>query len=185
MAGNDSPRIQDLARKASQGDREAFSDIVKALMNDIMALTYKMTGDREVARDLTQESFISAWENIAGFRAESRFETWLYRIAVNKAMGFLQKRKTVPIELVDPDIELSGETPEDRLDKSELKKLILEFMQGLPEQQRLAFELRFYRQLTFEEIAGITGKALGTVKTNYRESIKKLREFAEEKGLRP
>lgn len=185
MAENDSLRIQGLAKRASQGDPDAFSDIVKALMNDVMALTYKMTGDRETARDLTQESFIAAWENIASFRAESRFETWLYRIAVNKALGLLQKKKAVSIEDVDQSLEQSGETPDENLSRAELRGLILEFMQRLPEQQRLAFELRFYRQLSFEEIAEVTGKALGTVKTNYRESIKKLREFADEKGLRP
>jgi len=69
--------------------------------------------------------------------------------------------------------------------KKELRENVLAFMESLPAQQRLVFNLRFYQQLSFEEIAATTGKALGTVKTNYREAVKKLRRVALEKGWRP
>jgi RNA polymerase sigma-70 factor, ECF subfamily len=185
MAGMESERIRELADRARRGDREAFSQIAKVLMNSVMALTYKMTGDREVALDLTQESFVSAWENLKSFRGDARFESWLYRIAMNKALNHVQSKKSLPL---DEQMDFADEHqpgPEQILARAELRDLILEFMQSLPEQQRLAFELRFYRQMPFEGVSQVAGKALGTVKTNYREAIKKLREFAEKRGIRP
>jgi len=154
-------------------------------MNSIVALTYRMTGNREVALDLTQDTFVSAWEYLSSFRGEAKFESWLYRIASNKAINYLNTVKPISIDKeVDPP-DQSVATPEDLYTRKELRQAVLGFMRELPLQQRLTFELRFYRQMSFEEIAEMTGRALGTVKTNYREAVLKLRAFATAKGWRP
>lgn len=178
--------IRLLAEQARSGDRAAFSELVKLLMNPIVALTHKMTGSREVALDLAQESFISAWQNIGSFRGDAKFESWLYRIAVNKSLHHLESAKTrssVRFEDAGADVAAAS-TPELQLTREELRRDVLNFMLRLPEQQRAVFELRFYKQYQFDEIATITGKALGTVKTLYREAVKKLRVEATEKGWR-
>ena len=179
-----------LVRRAQLGDKEAFSRVVRMMMKDITALTYKMTRDRESALDLAQESFIAAWENLDRFRGEASFVTWLYRIAANKALNYLKKqshRPTASLELL-PEGALAeavgGGNPETQAGVCQMRQDILEFMAELPPRQRLAFDLRFYKQQSFEEIAGIMGQAVGTVKTHYRQAILKLRAFARRKGWR-
>ena len=153
-------------------------------MKSVVALAYRMTGDREAAFDLAQDTFVSAWQNLNSFRGEARFESWLYRIASNKTLNYLQSRKRYQTGIAD-DItstqEASG-SPEADVERAELRRDVLQFMKTLPEQQRIAFDLRFYRELPFEEIATILNKAVGTVKTNYREAVQKFREFAEQRG---
>jgi RNA polymerase sigma-70 factor (ECF subfamily) len=146
-----------------------------------------MTGDRDTAFDLAQETFVSAWEHLGGFRFEARFENWLYRIASNKALNHLSRgsvSQTVSLEDGEAGVEAidEGVSPDRLLERGQLREDVLGFMASLPPQQRLVFELRFYKQMDFGEIAEATGRALGTVKTNYREAVAKLRVFAQEKG---
>jgi len=175
--------IDQLVRKAQLGDREAFSEIVRILMNKTIALTYKMTGDKEAALDLAQDSFLSAWMNIGSFKGESKFESWIYRIASNKALNFLKREKRFVENSSNTEIK-SENNPELDYNRQELKSNILDFMLSLPPEQRLVFELHFYKQMTFEETAKATEKSEGTVKTLYREAVKKLRKTALKKGWR-
>ena len=180
--------MEQLVEQARAGDRQAFSTIVRRLMNQVAALTYRMTGDRDTALDLAQDTFVSAWQNLATYRGEASFVNWLYRIATNKSLNVLKaaQRLTSLPEESEAQVELASDSdPGVDLERRELTAQIMEFMNGLPPQQRAVFELRFYKQLTFDEISDTTGKAIGTVKTNYREAVKKLRAFALERGLRP
>jgi RNA polymerase sigma-70 factor (ECF subfamily) len=190
MAIVDHEVIDFLVERAREGDKEAFSKLVRMMMKDIVALTYRMTQDRESAFDLAQDTFVSAWENLRGFRGESMFQSWLYRIASNKTLNFLKQRShrqamsidSAPVGAVASQVP--SDNPEQSLREVELQKGVLDFMAGLPAQQRLVFDLRFYKGLTFEEIARVTGKALGTVKTHYREAVIKLRTLAKQRGWR-
>ncbi len=187
MGRTDTEKIDRLVGRAKDGERAAFSELVRLLMNDITALTYKMTGDRDAAFDLAQDSFVSAWEKLGSFRGEARFENWLYRIATNKALNYRSRVSVSRTDSLDQEgsaESVSSAMPDRIFEQRQLRDNILSFMQTLPPKQRAVFELRFYRQLEFKEIADITGNALGTVKTNYREAVAKLRDFAREKGLR-
>lgn len=183
MTDLDNNNLCELVEKAKTGDREAFSEIVRTMTNPTLALTYKMTGDREAAADLTQDTFVSAWQNLKDFKGEAGFAGWLYRIAVNKSLNHLRKAKT---DTLSEGIDVIDETvgPDRQLIQKELSQRVINFMQGLPVEQRAVFELRFYKELSFEEIAQATSKALGTVKTLYREAVKKLRYAAEKEGWR-
>lgn len=167
--------VDDLVRQAQAGNRQAFSGIVRVLMNKITALTYKMTGDKDTALDLAQDTFVTAWENISSFKFEAKFESWLYRIAYNKTLNSIKKDDKI-VRSYDFESQTSSSNPEQELYREELRRKVLSFMETLPKEQRAVFELRFYKGTPFQEIANITGKALGTVKTLYRESVKKLRE---------
>lgn len=187
MAKADGAQIDRLAALAREGDRQAFSQIVRMMMNNITALTYRMTGDREAAKDLTQETFVSAWENLAKFRGEAAFTSWLFRIASNKTLNYLKssdrKNKSLDAETSEP--VAVGDTdgnPERSMADQQLREQIHDFLTGLPDAQRQVFELRFYQQLKFNEIASVIGKAEGTAKTHYRLAVAKLREWAREKG---
>jgi RNA polymerase sigma-70 factor (ECF subfamily) len=180
--------VEILARKARLGDRAAFSKIVRLMMNQVTALTHRMTGDSEVAMDLAQDSFVAAWEKLPGFRGEARFTSWLYQIAANKCLNHLNKAATRQNRSLD-EIEAAGQQPaspeadpERALYTKQLRENILSFMDGLPDMQRAAFELRFYQGMSFGEIARQLGKAEGTVKNHYRQAVLKLRQLAAAKG---
>ena len=178
--------LNELVARAITGDKTAFSEVVRRMMNPVVALTYRMTRERESAVDLAQDSFVTAWQKLKTYRGESKFESWLFAIAANKTLNFIKTRDRQRGESPeDTGFEpATTETPETEMMQKELTENVLAFMESLPAQQRLVFNLRFYRQLSFEEIAVTTGKALGTVKTNYREAVKKLRRVALEKGWR-
>ncbi|MBU0985214.1 MAG: sigma-70 family RNA polymerase sigma factor [candidate division Zixibacteria bacterium] len=178
--------LERLVERAVDGDKDAFSALVRQLMTQVAAVAYRMTGDRESARDLAQETFLSAWQNIRSYRREAGFTSWLYRIAVNKTLNFLKanRRLVVSDEVVIQEADRQGSaiTPEEELSRRDLADGVLAFMATLPPQQRMIFNLRFYSQMSFDEIATVTGRALGTVKTGYREAVSKLRDHAREKG---
>ena len=187
MAKADGAQIDRLAALAREGDRQAFSQIVRMMMNNVMALTYRMTGDREAARDLTQETFVSAWENLANFRGEAAFTSWLFRIASNKSLNYLKssdrKNRSLDDETAEPvAVPEEESSPERHLANRQLREQLHEFLADLPDAQRRVFELRFYQQLKFTEIAAVIGKAEGTAKTHYRLAVAKLRDWAREKG---
>ncbi len=186
MTSDQDERIETLAIAAARGDRDAFAQVMRLMMNGVYAYTYRMTGDRETAKDLTQETFVSAWEHLSGWRQEAKFSTWLYRIATNKALSAIEKgRRDVPLDKAVPAESLIARETADRpMHQERLRRQVLAFMASLPEQQRVVFDLRFYKQMQFGEIALATGKAVGTVKTLYREAVKKLRQTAVEKGWR-
>lgn len=188
MANANDETLNKLVSLAQNGSRDAFSELVRILMNDIMALTYRMTGDKETAKDLAQETFVAGWEKIKTYRGEAKFKNWLLRIATNKTLNYFKKASTTYEISGDPDTSISeyssvsSSDPEAELRRKQLKKDVLQFMGQLSPQQRIVFDLRFYKQMSFNEISTVTNKAVGTVKTNYREAIKKLRLWAEDKG---
>jgi RNA polymerase sigma-70 factor (ECF subfamily) len=188
MAKAENEQLEWLAAQARSGDRQAFSQIAKIMMDRVVALTYRMTGDREAGLDLAQETFVSAWENLGRFRGDAAFTSWLYRIATNKALNHLKRAENRLSSRLDVDSGSSSQSlesplnPETDFANRELSAQLLRFMADLPTQQRQVFELRYYQQLSFDEIAAIADRAEGTVKTHYRLAVEKLRRWAKEKG---
>lgn len=181
--GTDADQAE-LVRLAQKGDRQAFSTLARQVMKPLVALTYRMTGDSDAAKDLAQDSLLAAWENLSGFRGDAKFQSWLFRIASNKTLNYLNGRREQPLTDAIAASAAATETdiPDRQLHTENLREGVLTFMATLPEKQRLVFNLRFYSQMSFGEIAETTGSALGTVKTNYREAVAKLRTYAREKG---
>lgn len=139
----------------------------------------KMVIDHDDANDLTQEAFIKVWKNLDKFREESRLFTWIYRIATNECLSFLNKKKRkffVPIH--DVAGELATKIDEGHLvsgDEIQLKlqKAIL----TLPEKQRAVFNMKYFDELKFDEIAEITGTSVGALKASYHLASKKIEKF--------
>ncbi|UCD63015.1 MAG: sigma-70 family RNA polymerase sigma factor, partial [Candidatus Zixiibacteriota bacterium] len=119
-------RIAGLLAGARLGDRDAFSEIVRIMMNPIIALTYKMTQDRDSALDLAQDTFVAAWENLSEFKDEAKLESWLYRIAANKAINHL-KRESRNVGDRGIDRRLAPADPERDFEKKELRYRVLSF----------------------------------------------------------
>jgi len=178
--------IERLVQASLAGNRSAFSEIVRRLMTQVAALTYRITGDKDTALDLAQDTFVSAWENIRTWRGDAGFANWIFRIATNKSLNHLRtvSRHDALNQLHMIEHEELSPDPERLLNRKELAEQVRAFMASLPPQQRAIFELRFYKGMPFEEIAAAMERAVGTVKTGYREAVKKLRAHANEKGWR-
>jgi RNA polymerase sigma-70 factor (ECF subfamily) len=168
---------QELIDKAKGADRQAFDELVRQNKDKMFALTYRMTGDRETALDLVQETFLTAYRELTNFRGESSFSSWLYRIASNKTINFLRRKKLlsfVPLANMgssEPSYELS-----DNIDNSAISSAASGAIKALPPNQRLVFNLRFYEEMSFPEIARILNKHESTVKTNYQKAVEKLQK---------
>jgi RNA polymerase sigma factor (sigma-70 family) len=162
--------------------RNAFNQLVRKYQQKVYWLVRKMVVDHDDANDITQDVFIKAWTALENFRGDSKFYTWLYRIASNEAINFLNKKRKrffVPIydvenelnEKLEADPILSGDAIQLKLQKALLK---------LPEKQRLVFNLKYYEDLPYDEISEITGTSVGALKASYHWATKKIEDFLNE-----
>ncbi|MCX6826390.1 MAG: RNA polymerase sigma factor [candidate division Zixibacteria bacterium] len=167
----------ELVAKAQRGDRSSFDDLVRINKDKMFALVYRMTGNRDVALDLLQETFFTAFKELKRFRGDAHFSSWLYRIAFNRAVNHLRRQKLlsfIPISKMGK-LEPSYDMP-DNPGLGELNSAIEKAVGSLPPKQKMIFTLRFYEQLPFKEISMISGKSESAIKTNYQKAIEKLRK---------
>jgi RNA polymerase sigma-70 factor, ECF subfamily len=164
-----------------RGEREAFDRLVLRYQRDVYRLCYRYVNDHEDANDLAQEVFLKAWRGIGRFRGESSLSTWLYRIAVNACLNFKAVRRPVtqelPEALADP---VPGALA--RAESDDEARRVRAAIARLPEKQRATLILKVYHELTHEEVAGILGSAVGTVKANLFHALGNLRRLMAEEG---
>ncbi len=175
-------------RACQGGDRAAFDRLVLKYQDTVYGLCYRFLGEEQEALDSSQEAFLKAYRGMPRFRAESRFSTWLFRIAVNQCLNrvksaeYRRRRKTSslpgPEEGENPALKLGdiGASPLLQLERRERSRLIQEAIRRLPGDQRSVVLLRDVEGLSYEEIAGVTGCELGTVKSRLARGRAELRE---------
>ena len=180
----------ELVSQSLGGSLKAFSAIVEFYQERTIRLAYSFVGNWEDARDLAQEAFIKAYENLKSYKAESRFYTWLYRILVNKCKDFLRKKKVrgfISLWSAGPEEDESEESPEARvadsaptaleeLQRKELGERIHGVIQKLPFQQRSVFSLRYLEGLSLGEIAETMTLSTGAVKAHLWQAGQKFRK---------
>ncbi len=179
-----------LVRRVQSGDQRAFDVLVLRYQGKVLKLVMRYVRDAMEAEDVAQEAFIKAYRALPGFRGDSAFYTWLYRIVINTAKNTLVSAKRRPLDynLDSPDSEQSGllsrltdgETPEQLLLSDETRRTVEAVMSELPEELRTAIVLRELDGLSYEEIASAVDCPVGTV----RSRIFRARE-AIDKTLRP
>ncbi|WP_226395856.1 RNA polymerase sigma factor RpoE [Haemophilus sp. Marseille-Q0026] len=174
---------QELVEKAQQGDKKAFNLLVVRYQNRVAGLLTRYVS-RDDIPDIVQESFIKAYRSLASFRGESAFYTWLYRIAVNTAKNHLTAlgRRPPKEDILAEDAESydagtqlrETDTPENLVLSNELKRVVFETIENLPEELKMAITLREIEGLSYEEIAEVMGCPVGTVRSRIfraREAI--------------
>lgn len=159
--------------KAQEGDIESFENVIVSYQNYIYNVIYRIVGSKEDALDLTQETFIKAFVNIKKFKGKSEFKTWLYRIAVNTSLDFIRKRKSVEEQLGDIG---DFKTPEDIFDDKMTREIIMNELNKLKNDHKIAIILRDIEGLTYSEIAKITNSNIGTVKSRISRARSALKE---------
>jgi len=160
------------------GDNKAFGELVNRYKERIYTVVLRMVGNRDDAKDIAQDAFVRAYRNRQSFREESGFYTWVYRIAVNLAINFLNRdRERSAYSLDDPRLgEQSAVVSNQRIDAEELRRAIDKAIAGLPARQRAVFVLRQYELKSNGEIASLLSITEGAVKANYFQAIRKLRQ---------
>lgn len=171
--------------RAGKGDEAAFEALVKQYEKTVYNLCYRITGDREEAFDLSQETFIKAWHAISLFQFESKFVTWLCRIASNTCIDFLRKqkkKKNLSLTSLDDeavtyerDIADSQFDPAVMLEKSTDQELVRQAFRSLPEQDRLILSLRAVEDMSYLEIGEALNLKSGTVKSRIARAREKIR----------
>jgi RNA polymerase sigma-70 factor (ECF subfamily) len=175
---------EQLVARVQKGDSRAFDLLVLKYQHRLFALISRYVRDADEVQDVAQEAFIKAYRALPGFRGESAFYTWLYRIAINTAKNYLVSRARRPpgtdIEIEDAELYESGsglrdiENPENALFGAELKAVVDGAIGALPEDLRTALTLREFDGLSYEDIADIMGCPVGTVRSRIfraREAI--------------
>jgi RNA polymerase sigma-70 factor (ECF subfamily) len=159
--------------------REAFGQIVIYYSEKLYWHIRKMVLNHEDANDLLQNTFIKAWININYFRGEAKLSTWLYKIAINECISFLNvQRQKNNISIDDTGIFLAEKLEGDEyFDGDEAQLKLQQAIWTLPEKQRLVFNMRYYDEMSYEEISDIVGTSVGALKASYHHAAKKVERF--------
>ena len=156
-----------------------FNLLVREYQERVYWHVRKMVIDHDDADDLVQEIFVKVWKNLKSFREDSKLYTWIYRIATNECLSFLKKKKRKYFismndvqgelsEQIDAQSSLSGDEIQLRLQKALLK---------LPDKQRMVFNMKYFDDMKFKDIAEITNTSEGALKASYHHAVKKIEEF--------
>ena len=182
----------DLVARAAAGDGICFDQLVERYHRQIANFVFRMVGNYETALDLTQEVFIKVYSSLGRYNPEFKFSTWIYKIASNTAIDYLRKQSVAvsPLYMVSGDdeefelpIPAKGPNPERALERTERSAQIEEAISKLPPRYRELIVLRHVSELSYDEIAEVTGLPLGTVKNRLFRAREMMRQIFIERGF--
>src|SRR6476646_5623421 len=181
----------ELVQTAVAGREASFEELVRRYQRPIAAYVYRMLGDYDSALDLTQEVFIKVYNSLLRYRSEFKFSTWIYRIAHNAAIDHLRRHAVREQSLVtgidgerrEISIESRRLTPEQESEKKEQRSEIESVVQMLPAAYRELIVLRHSQDLSYDEIAEVTGLPLGTVKNRLFRAREAMRDHLLQRGI--
>lgn len=160
------------------GDDRAFAKLVNRYKERIFLVVLRIVRNKDEAKDLAQDAFIKAYRNRQSFRADSSFYTWVYRIAVNLSINYINRdRERQADSLEDTDTNRFSVEPDLAVEREELRHTIDNAIKELPARQRTVFVLRHYEEKSHADIADILGITEGAVKANYHQAIQKLKGY--------
>jgi RNA polymerase sigma-70 factor (ECF subfamily) len=182
-------RIQDpdaeLVARARDGDAAAFEELVRRHEKPLFGYVYRMCGNHADTEEITQASFVRAWEKLAGFRGESSFKTWLFRIATNLSIN--RRTRTRPTEELNEFLPAPpADEPEETYRQQVREELVQAALSRLPSDQRSALVLSVYQELSYKEIAAAMGKSTRAVDSllfRAKANLRKALDPARQKGI--
>lgn len=156
-----------------------FNLLVREYQQRVYRLARKMVIDHDDADDITQEVFIKVHRSLPTFRADSQLFTWIYRIATNECITFLnKKRRRFFLPIHDVGKELSARIESGRhISGDEIQRMLQKALTQLPDKQRLVFTMKYFEELSYEQMETVTGTSIGALKASYHHAVKKIEEF--------
>lgn len=168
-----------IIERVLKGERDHYAHLIDRYKGPIFNLAYRMTGTREDANDLAQETFVRAYENLKRFDRNRSFSTWLYTIGLNIVRNYLKREKRIKKThnaLCDGEGEKGNPSdPEQVLSAQQKTRKLEKYLKTLPEEQKEAIMLKYYQGLMFEDVAEIMGISLSAAKMRVYRGLEKLR----------
>ncbi|MET1057047.1 MAG: sigma-70 family RNA polymerase sigma factor [Pedobacter sp.] len=158
---------------------EAFNLLISKYQEKIYWHVRRLVIDHDDADDLVQEVFIKVWKSLAKFRNDSKLYTWIYRIATNESITFLNKKKQrnqTPLDEVSEELSESL-VASSYFNGDKIQMKLQQALLSLPEKQRLIFNMKYYDDLKYDEISAILGTSVGALKASFHIAVKKIEVF--------
>lgn len=156
--------------------REIFTELVKTYSEPLYWNIRRMVLNHDDANDLLQNTFVKAWTGLDGFLGNAKISSWLYRIAINETLTFLSKNShTTPIDEVEG--VCSQLEADEYFDGDELQTRLQAAIQTLPPKQRIIFNMKYFEEMKYEDMASILGTSVGALKASYHLAVKKISTF--------
>ncbi|WP_306644093.1 RNA polymerase sigma factor [Sanyastnella coralliicola] len=170
--------------KAPDQQKKAFEMMVRVYKEMVYFHVRRMVLDHDDADDVTQNVFIKAWKGLKNFRGDSKVSTWLYRIATNESITFLQKaKKLAGVPFDELEYKLSDSLQADvYYDGDEIQRKLEVALAQLPEKQKAVFIMRYYDEMPYKEISEVTGTSVGALKASYHHAVTKLEKILTEEN---
>lgn len=182
VAGEAVPDAE-LVQRFRNGDQHAFDEIVLKYQNRLIRAARGLLGNEHAAMDASQDTFVQAYRHLGGFRGESGLFTWLYRILHNRCLSIRRHEAVIPFVSADdddmPEAVYSGPDPGEETERRGFRRAVETALVGLPERQRVIFEMRQFEGLTHHEIGDLLGITEGAVKSSYFHAVRKLQQELE------
>lgn len=158
---------------------EAFNLLLNKYQQKIYWHIRRMVIDHDDADDLSQDVFIKVWKNLPGFRSDAQLYTWMYRIATNECITFINKKKQKNnISLDDVAYELADTLADSSyFNGDQAQKKLQQALLTLPEKQKLVFNMKYYEDMKYEEISQVLGTSVGALKASFHLAVKKIESF--------
>jgi RNA polymerase sigma factor (sigma-70 family) len=160
----------------------AFTQLLKSHQAQVFFQIKKMVVEHADADDIAQAVWIKVWNKLDGFKQESAFSTWLFRVAYNETLNFIAQKKRLKTQSTQNELDHGLEHPasQDALKETAIQIKLERAIAELPEKQRFVFMLRYYNAFDYEKIAAITGTTVGGAKANYHQAVKKMTSMLEQ-----
>ena len=180
MMAYDERRILEMLHEDEISRRRAFESIVNNFSEQLYWQIRHMVLSHDDANDILQNTFIKAWTNLDSFMGYSRISTWLYRIAVNETLTFMNKQKpNVPLETDnDGELSISDQMESDPyFDGDQTERQLQEAIATLPDKQRLVFNLKYFDEMKYEDMSSLLDTSIGALKASYHHAVRKISAF--------
>ena len=178
------PIEEELQNQLNQPNKRAgvFTKVVREYQERLYWHIRKMVLSHEDANDILQNTFMKAWNGLDGFRGDSQLSTWLYKIATNETLTFLANKRMRNISSMD-DIEdslLQNLKADCYFNGNEIQLKLQKAILTLPEKQRLVFNMKYFDDITYEQLEAVLGTSVGALKASYHHAVKKIERFFED-----
>ncbi|MEI8280258.1 MAG: sigma-70 family RNA polymerase sigma factor [Bacteroidota bacterium] len=168
-----------LAFRDESTREQAFTQLVRLYQERLYWHVRRMVVEHEDTNDILQNVFIKVWKNLAEFREQSNLYTWLYRIATNETLTWIeQQKKRSSVAITNDESSYANKLTDQRgYDANKIEWRLQQAIQTLPEKQRIVFNLRYYDEMPYEEMANILDTSVGSLKASYHHAAKKVEAF--------